>query len=109
MDERISEVKNTISELISNIIPRIDTICRTYNDTDTFEAERLQYLFDDLQALAEGMDFLKEYYESIDLFELQEKLDMLERALDENDRMLFIDIMQYELKSLLEFWREILI
>jgi pyoverdine/dityrosine biosynthesis protein Dit1 len=109
MDERISEVKNTVGELISNIIPRIDAICRTYNDTDTFEADRLQHLFDDLQALAEGMDFLKEYSESIDLFEFQEKLDLMERALDANDRMLFIDIMQYELKGLLEFWREILI
>jgi hypothetical protein len=43
------------------------------------------------------------------LFEFQEKLDLMERALDANDRMLFIDIMQYELKGLLEFWREILI
>ena len=77
MDERISEVKNTVGELISNIIPRIDAICRTYNDTDAFEVDRLQYLFDDLQALAEGMDFLKEYSESIDLFEFQEKLDLM--------------------------------
>jgi hypothetical protein len=106
MDERVVELKNTINELILNINIRIDGICSVYKDTGIFEEDRLQCLFDDLQALAEGVDFLKNYYSDMDLFDFQEKLDMMERALDTNDRLLFIDIIQFELKGLLESWQE---
>jgi len=108
MDDRVVGIKNTVNELVSNIIIRIDSICRDYKETDTLEPDRLQYFFDDLQALAEGMDFLKEYYEDVNLFELQEKLDLMEGALDANDRMLFTDIIQFELKGLLGSWQELM-
>ena len=108
MEDRVVEIKNTVNELISNIIIRIESICSSYNDTDTLEPDRLQYFFDDLQALAEGMNFLKEYYKDINLFELQEKLDLMEGALDADDRMLFTDIIQFELKGLLGSWQELL-
>lgn len=109
MDERVVELKNTINELTLNINTRIDSICSAYKDTGVFEEDRLQCLFDDLQALAEGVDYLKNYYSDMDLFELQEKLDMMERALNTNDRLLFVDIVQFELKGLLVSWQELLI
>ncbi len=108
MDDRVVDIKSTVNELISNIIIRIDSICNTYKGTDSLEPDRLQNFFDDLQALAEGMDFLKEYYRDINLSELQEKLDLMEGALDANDRMLFSDIIQFELKGLLVSWQELI-
>ena len=108
MEDRVVDIKNTVNELVSNILIRIETIYHVYKDTDTLEPDRLQNFFDDLQALAEGMDFLKEYYKDINLFELQEKLDLMEGALDANDRMLFTDIIQFELKGLLGSWQELI-
>lgn len=106
MDEKIVELKNTIRELIANIIPRIEEIIRYYKDADALDENRLINLFDDLQALAEGINIIKEYYEGIDMLEFREKLDIMGKALEENDEMLFLDIIQYELTDLLEYWKK---
>ncbi|MGI6668034.1 MAG: hypothetical protein ACOX4M_00815 [Acetivibrionales bacterium] len=70
------------------------------------DENRLLNLFDDLQALAEGINVIKEYYENLDMLEFREKLDVMGKALEENDRMLFLDIIQYDLADLLEYWKE---
>jgi hypothetical protein len=106
MEEKIIELKNTVKELIENIIPRVNEISRDCKDTENLDENRLLNLFDDLQALAEGINIIKEYYENIDMLEFREKLDIMGKALEENDEMLFLDIVQYELTDLLEYWKE---
>ena len=104
VDGQIFELKSTIFELIMNIITRIDNIADNYDDSGDLDGERLVNLLEDLQALAEGIDIIKNQYPDIDLSELREKLDLMERAMEVQDTMLLIDIIKFELKSLLEYW-----
>lgn len=106
MDENISALKDTVKELIFNIITRIDHISSEYNVTGELDSERLVNLFDDLQALAEGIDVIKENYSGLDLLEFQEKIDMMERAMEVQDTMLFFDTLRFELRELLTYWTE---
>ncbi|NLB79119.1 MAG: hypothetical protein GX796_09850 [Clostridiaceae bacterium] len=106
MDERIKELKNTIKELIDNIISRIDETSQGYQDTDVLENDRLLILFDDLQLLADGINVINEHDANIDLPEFQEKLVMMGTALEADDTALLTDIMQFELKGLLESWKD---
>lgn len=108
MDNKIVEVKDTINEFITNINTRIDDISSRYKMEGNLDDKRLINLLDDLQALAEGIDVIKEYYSNIDLLEFREKLDMMERALEDKDISLFADIMQFELRDLLKYWKECL-
>jgi hypothetical protein len=108
MDERIIELKNTVRELIENIIQRIEEISAYSREADALDENRLVNLFDDLQALAEGINVIKEFHENLDMMEFREKLDVMGKALEENDRMLFFDIIQYDLADLLEYWRRLL-
>lgn len=108
MDEQMAKIKDTIIELIININMRIDDICNSYKNEGSLDSDRLVNLLDDMQALAEGIDTIKEFYSSIDMLEFQEKLVMMERSFEEKDNLLLIDIMQYELRDLLNYWRECL-
>lgn len=107
MDHQVSEVKNTIIELIENLVGRIDSICSNAGDNEKFT--RMIDFMDDLMALSEGIDVIKSYYKGIDLMELLEKLDMLKKAMEESDIFLVNDIMKYELKDLLAYWKGILL
>lgn len=108
MDEQMTKVKDTIIELIININMRIDDICNRNKNEGSIDSDRLVNLLDDIQALAEGIDTIKGFYCGIDILELQEKLAMLERSFEEKDNLLLIDIIQYELRDLLNYWRECL-
>ena len=108
MNDEMNEVKDTILAFIININTRIDYISDRYRVEGELEDERVVNLLDDLQALAEGIDLIKEYYENIDLHEFREKLDMMASALEDKDISLFTDIMRYELRDLLEYLKECL-
>ncbi len=108
MDEKISALKDTIKDLISNITKRISDISNEYDATGNADSERLVNLFDDLQALAEGIDIVKDNYSGLDLMEFQEKIDVMEKALEIHDMMLLFDVLRYELKDLLIYWTECL-
>lgn len=106
MDERIRELKSTIKELIENIVSRIDEVSQYFQDTDVLEYDRLFGIFDDLQLLSDGINVINEKDADIDLPEFQEKLGMMETALEADDMALLADIMQFELKGLLESWKD---
>lgn len=108
MDQAILEIKNTVQELIDNINPRIDSICDRFTLDGVFENERIICLAEDLEALAEGIEVIKPGYGSLDLYEFHSKLEMLVGAFEEKDFALYIDIMRYELKPLLEYWSDCL-
>jgi hypothetical protein len=106
MDEKLIGLKNTLVEFIFNINTRIDDISNSINNENRLDDSRLTNLFEDLQALAEGLDVIKSGYSGIDLLELHEKLDMLSKAYEGADYRLLADLLQFELKNLLEYWSE---
>lgn len=108
MDNNVIELKNTINEFITNINTRIDDICNNYKITGTTAEERLRNLLDDLQSLYEGVVAISEYYDCIDILEFKDKLDMMESSLVDFNVPLFYDVMQFELRSLLTFWKKCL-
>ena len=108
MDERLSELRDTVKELLQNIIKRIDDITDEQNAGGEPDTDRLANLFDDLSSLAEGVSVIKEYYPAIDLMEFRDKLDMMENAMKTYDMMLLSDLLKYELRDLLGFWENIL-
>jgi hypothetical protein len=108
MDEKICELRDTVRELLQNIIKRIDDITVAYNNDGDFETDRLQNLFDDLNSLAEGISIMKMYYPDLDLSEFQEKTEMMESAIEVHDTMLLSDLLRFELKDLLIFWEKCL-
>jgi hypothetical protein len=109
MDEKISKLRDTVKEFLLNIIKRIDDITDEYNNTGALDTDRLEYLFEDLESIAEGINAIKEYYPVMDILEFQEKIELMERAIGEHDMMLLSDIMKFELKGLLEFWEKCLV
>lgn len=108
MDEKIRELRDTVKELLQNIIKRIDDITDEQNAGGEPDTDRLANLFDDLSSLAEGVSVIKEYYPAIDLMEFRDKLDMMENAMETYDMMLLSDLLKYELRDLLGFWENIL-
>jgi len=108
MDEKISALKDTVKELILNITARIDDISEEYNASGNEDSERLVNLFDDLQALAEGVNAIKESYAGLDLLEFRDKVEMIEEAMEAQDTMLVFDILRFEIKDLLIYWIECL-
>ncbi len=108
MDERIIEIGKSVIELSLNLCVRIDDICNKYKENNNLENERVINLIDDLNALSEGINIIKDFYNSINIFELTEKLDMLYSAFKGDDYHLFFDTLEYELKPLLEYWIECL-
>jgi len=105
MVQQVSEIKNTIIELAENLANRIDSICSC---DEISKYARIVDFMDDLMALSEGVNAIKDYCKDIDLAELLEKLDMLKKAMEESDNFLVDDILRYELKDLLIYWKEIL-
>lgn len=108
MDNNLNELGGTVQELIINITDRIDDISNRYRESNVFDEERTINLLDDIKALTEGLTFLEAYRSSINLFELQDKLQRMDEALESKDYALFNDLLQYELKDLFIYWKEII-
>lgn len=108
MDERIIEIGKSVIELSLNLCSRIDDICNRYKQNSDLENDRIINLVDDINTLSEGINVIKDYYSSINIMELTEKLDMLYSAFEGKDYHLFMDTLEYEFKPLLEYWIECL-
>lgn len=105
--EKIDEIKVTARELLENLIGRTVSIYDDYNREDGDANDRLLFFFDDLSALAEGIDAIcSTTGADADLNELRQKLGMLKDAIDNDDRFLVADILKFELKPLLEYWHQ---
>jgi len=106
MDDKVIELIGTIRELIENLIIRIDDISTEFKTNGIMDQERVLNLLDDLNALAEGIAAIQPNSHPLDITELQDKLGMMTSAMENNDMFLFADIMQFELKDLLSYWKD---
>lgn len=101
--EKTIDLKNTIKELIENLINRINEIYdMCIGDNDQFNYERIIFFVDDIKVLSEAIATLDE--ENFDLNEYNEKLNMALEAVEDRDHVLLGDILIFELKPLLEYW-----
>lgn len=106
LEKITNEIKKTIKDFIINIISRIESIYEQ-NDIETGTNDsRLIFLLEDIASLADGIGILIKENPLLDLTELNEKLNMLNIALEEKDSALIKDILMYELRPLLEYWNE---
>lgn len=110
MKEQIYELKQTLSELVLNLITRINDIVSLYNSANEKEATaRILFLIDDLASLVNGIEAVLKYENvELDIEELNDKLAMLVQQFENQDYLFVSDLLDYELKPLLEHWSEIL-
>ena len=108
MIENFRDLISTIKDLLLNIISRIDDISNKYVSDNTLEDDRILNLLDDINALSEGIAVIGQYFESLDLSELREKLSIMVESFERKDYSLLIDSIQYELKPLLAYWNDII-
>ena len=108
MDDKIKELIGTINELLINLTGRIDDIYNREQTGNSSDEDRILNLLDDLGALTEGISEIDQFFDNIDITELQEKLSFMTDILGKKDSLLFADTLLYELKPLLVYWSGIL-
>lgn len=101
-----NEIIKTSKELLVNILTRINSLYEAYQTSNNFEIERVLYLIEDLNAVAEVVVILKDEYSFLDLEEYKEKLQLLVTSLENNDHEIYIDLINFELKPLIEYWHD---
>lgn len=94
---------NSIIENINNIIKIIDRI-NINTIENMFNFEIIVNLIDNMLKLSNDIATINN--ENIDLEEFNDKLTKLLNTFEDKDYMLFNDTLQYELKPVLEFWKE---
>ena len=106
MNENITNVRALVKEFLPNICLRLDDMHDKYKTKNEFDNDRVIFLIDDLSSLMEGIGIIKEHYPKLDVYEFNEKVNLLVEAFEAKDYPLFFDIILYELKPLLEYWNE---
>ena len=107
----IQQLIETTRDLFLNLILRIDSIVEEVehiNGQEVFSNNRLNFILDDFVALAEAVDIIEKQNSSIYLEELTEKLNILYDSMITKDKLLFKDIIEFELKPLLEHWAKVI-
>lgn len=107
----IQELVEITKDLVNNLNIRIDNILYEFDrqgEEGDFFNERIIFLLDDLSALVDAIDIIEKENKNIHLEELTEKLKSLYNCLKDKDKMMFRDIMEFDLKPLLEYWSDIL-
>ena len=107
-DLEIRQLKNTINELILNLMNRIDNFIEENNNSDKeiLTSESVYFILEDISVLADGIGAIYTDDSVVNIEELREKISMLHQSMEDKDGLLFKDIMELELKQLLEAWSE---
>lgn len=102
------ELKSTIKELIKNILVRNRQLIEEIRNNSIMNINnRLVFFIDDLSVLVNGITVLnKENITSLDIEELNEKLVGILGAMENNDYIYIVDLFEYELLPLFEYWDE---
>ncbi|WMJ81312.1 hypothetical protein RBU49_03380 [Clostridium sp. MB40-C1] len=98
-------MENKIVELIDSILNISNDIQNTIikNEIDNI------YIMEFVSSLAKlSKEAHESQYSDLDIDELNEKLNSLLNALEDKDMILFSDNLEYELKPLLEYWKEVI-
>lgn len=107
----IQQLTETTKHLITNLIIRIDSILKEFEEMqaqDLFSNERIIFMLDDFMDLTDAIAIIQNENSGIYLEELTEKLGILYNNFELKDRFLFKDIIQFEIKPLLEHWTDII-
>lgn len=107
----IKELVKTTKELIENLIIRIDNILKEFDDfqiQDIFSDERIAFILDDFVVLTTAINIIEKENPEIYLDELLEKINLLYNSMESRDKLLFKDILEFEIKPLLSYWVDII-
>lgn len=107
--KELNILREMINQLIDNIIIRIEDVIEKYDNKELKELmsnDRIIFLLEDLSTLAEGIDIVEENNQEILLEELTEKIGLLYKQMKIKDELSFKDILEFELKTLLEHWKD---
>ena len=97
------EKSSDILNLIDGINKLCDDVSQSIENND-IDFNMIILLIDHLYKYGNSISCTSNDEEGID--EFNEKISSLLEAFEQKDYYLFSDIMQYELKPLLEYWRE---
>ncbi|MDQ1911283.1 hypothetical protein RAC89_12585 [Paenibacillus sp. GD4] len=108
MITELHQLKLDMQEFIINLNLRIESISNLISKQHFIEVnDRLLFLAEDLGVLADTINSLQATIPSLDLNELNEKLQDLVQAMEEQNYLLIMDVISIELKPLLEYWSEL--
>lgn len=97
----------TIKELIQNINKRIQEIAPLYQSLEYEKAnKKLMLLIEDMTVLVDGLSHVEKDYIEINVEEMQEKLQLVIKELENRDYDLLASILIFELMPVLEHWEE---
>ncbi|MFT9849591.1 hypothetical protein [Aneurinibacillus sp. REN35] len=109
MQEEVYELKRTLRELINNLVTRIEEIVELYGKEENEANKRMIFLTEDLASLTDGVHSLSSYEDvELNIGELTEKVQLIVEKLEIQEYSFVSDLLNYELKPLLEHWSDIL-
>ena len=109
MKKELYQLEQTISQLLNNVIIRIEQIVAFYNDNRLTEANnKMVYLIEDISTLMEGINILLSYNNipEVNIDEINEIMSSIVEQFENEDFGFISDILNFELKPLLEHWSE---
>ena len=106
MENKTYQLRQTLKELLINLCSRIDDIVELYSSGENNKAnERMVFFTEDVTALSEGVEILKEKGLDVNLEELNLKLKGVLEQYENKDFLFVSDLLKYELKPLFEYWQ----
>jgi hypothetical protein len=106
LEPQLHELKLQLTELLQNLIIRIESIVPVLHDAEqTREANgRLSYLIEDISVAAQSVFILRDTYAGLDLDELNIKLTALAEQMEVENYPYLSDLLEFDLKPLFEYW-----
>ncbi|MBM7649365.1 translation elongation factor EF-G [Bacillus ectoiniformans] len=101
MDTQLFELKNSLKQLVQNLIVRIHNVTI---DLENNNNEKLLYWLEDLSMLTEAIMVLsKNNIIELELDVFNEKAELLLDKVEEKDYLFVKDLLQYEINPLLQY------
>lgn len=107
----VKELVETTKELMGNLNIRINNILKEFDNfqiQNIFSDERIAFMLDDFVDLTTAIDIIEKENSAIYLDELLEKVNLLYNSMESRDKLMFKDILEYEIRSLLSYWIDII-
>ena len=112
MDEiSIYDLSKTTNDLIINLIIRINNLLEEFRDIkkqEIFCSDRIFFILEDFTALSESINIISQENSSINLEEFIEKLNLLYDSIRTKDNLLLMDILEFEINPLLQYWEQVI-